>query len=446
MPVKERRPVPAAGWQLLGYEPNDWSLTEVHERPNRFIAGCTCRQCGKTETQAAEIHDAMTAKPHPGDNDGGPPSVGVLSFDFDHARQPIDKYIEKIHRAFGANYYNLNKNEHTLYIPSTKALLRWMSADNPMSVTGWTFSHLFIEEAQSVPDSVYFKIQPTIGVRAARILATGTPDTDENQSWFRGMWLRGQDTETDNGKKTEVNYHSFSIGCYDNKWMDWETIEAAREQLTEREFKMLYLGEWVDNDGKVFRKVDSVFTGRLYDSREDFEKEHGREGNFIVSLDVAKHHDYTVMYAMDVDTGTIVARDRFNGIDYPIVRERAEDMRKKWNAGYIHMDVEGVGEPVADEMRRLDIPVIGYRFGVKSKAKLIANLAREIEHGRVVFPVEDTQLRRELKAYERKVTPAGNIQYTAPVNFFDDTVIAVALAVLRTRYTGPSITGSYATW
>jgi len=426
--------VPALAWELMGYQPNGWTYRHVHRSGARFNTYCTCRQCGKTEGLSAEIFDALTAPPRDNDPKGGldPAHVGVLSFDYPHAKMSITKFVERVHRAYGEEWYRYNENDHMITIPATGAVLRWMSADNPLSVQGWTLSAAFVDEAQNVTDDVWHNFRPCLSVRNAPLYVFGTPDPVPGNSWYYGSYLRGLDAE-------EPTYHSFTLSARDNKWMSQEDILDARASSTEREFRMKYLGEWVDAEGSVFRGVDECFTGEWLARPE-------AGHTYAMSLDTAKVEDFTVAYVIDLCHSRIVAQDRYNGLDYVLLSERNEELYHKWRCEYVHMDSTGAGEPVADMFRRKDLNVLPYMFTAKSKAQLIATLAREIEHKRVIFPKDALELNRELKAFRREVTKSGNIVYTAPVNYHDDCVISAALAVYRTRFGGGVRVTKYATF
>ena len=88
---------------------------------------------------------------------------------------------------------------------------------------------------------------------------------------------------------------------------------------------------------------------------------------------------------------------------------------------------------VADHCRELGCSVRPFVFGATNKGELIANLNRKLQHGILVLSAQDVQLQKELEVYRRKVTPAGNIQYSSPVNFFDDSIIALGLCVHYSR-------------
>ncbi len=424
-------------WQRyanLGYKPNEWSYDHVHLSTARFNAFVTCRQCGKTETAAQLLDTAMEAEP---DEFGRPPQVGVLSFDFDHAFKPIRRYRDKIHKLHGEDYYEQNLNDHRIYIPSTGAELLWFSSSDEMSVTGNTFSYLLIDEAQSVPDIVWNKIVPSTTVRRARIDAFGTPDTDPLQTWFRGLFLRGQGEKVADDINPDT-YNSFTLSCWDNPWADYEAIMEAMATMSEREFRMLMMGEWVDSEGKVFKKAARLFTGEWAAPNP--------EHTYVMSLDIAKLHDYTVIYVLDQDTHEIVFQDRFNGLDYVELAFRVRRTYNAYQPRHIIVDTTGLGEPVADMLRHMHIPLLDYTFSAKSKQKLIQNLVRATEKGEIHFPRKAKQLKMEMEVFEASVTGAGNVVYGAPVNFFDDCVISAALVAMADRQRGSLTQSTYASW
>lgn len=416
-------PVPL--WNLFDYKPNEWAYREVHLCEARFAAFCTCRQVGKTFTLSMEIMDALT---QPKDPLFGPPLVGVLSFDFPHAMISIDRLMESLKRA-GIPIASQNMNEHWLKLDNG-ATLRWFSSDDPYAVAGYTYSAFFIDEAQKVPDDVYTKLRPALDVRNAYLRAFGTPDTIPEQSWFEGLYLRGQD-------ELEQNYYSYTVSCIENRWMSLESIREAYEDLTEREFRMLYLGEWVDSDGKVFHVKEEQFDSPMLKKRE-------KNGMYVMGLDIGTMHDYTVAYIGDAKANKFVDGFRVNGLTYPDIEQRIIDLYRKWGASSVLMEANGPGKPVADALRLAGLSVTDMSLTNKLKSEVIQNLERQIEHNRVHFLKGDNQLKRELKAYTRKVSPSGNVLYTAPANFFDDTVIAAAYTVYKMRNPGRIRTSSYA--
>lgn len=438
---RAEKATPADAWELMRYRPNWWSYYCTHTSGARFNTFTTARQIGKTETLSMEIHDAMTAPPRPDDKknewaeDGTlihrePNYVGVVSFDFEHAEMPVFKYLIRIADAFGEDYYSLNKSKHTITLKSTGAVLKWLSSENPLSGQGHTFTTLFFDESQNVPDEMWQNIRPALDVRNARVFAFGTPDPIPACTWFKGLFLRGED-------ELAEDYYSFNVPCTHNEWMDLETILDARETLTDSEFRKKYLGQWVDDEGSVFRNIDANFYEGGWTAKYD------KEQSYVMGLDLAQAEDYTVAYVVTVGTQEVVAEYRINRLDYVLVEDAIEDLYHKWHCRGIHMDSTGVGAGIEPHLRKRDLVIWPFIFTNKTKEKLVSTLARELEHERVKIPKAAKQLYKELKAFTRTITKAGNVVFSHPVNFNDDTVMALGLALLKTRNGGKVRVSSY---
>ena len=112
-------------------------------------------------------------------------------------------------------------------------------------------------------------------------------------------------------------------------------------------------------------------------------------------------------------------------------------MYQEYKCQTIHLDATGVGEAVKDILVDEGCHITSFKFTNQSKAQLVSTLVAEVEHGRVHFPIDDEQLRRELKLFEGKVMAGGTIQYSAPPGYFDDCVMAAGLAVLLAKQRQP---------
>lgn len=418
-------------WRLMNYTPNQWALDEVHQSTARFNTFCTCRQCGKTETLAMLIHEAASERP----NAFGPPMVGVLSYDYTHAELSIEKWRVRLQNA--GIPYKQDLQDHVIYLPwNNNAQVRWLSAEAaPYAVAGYTWSAFFIDEAQGVPDAVYHKLRPGLDVRKARLFSFGTPDIIASQTWFEGLFRRGQ-------MKDQPNYHSFTLPVTRNPWMDEETIKEAREgNLTEEAFRMLYLGQWVQLANKVFRWEDIDRARRI---PQMVGPKPGRA--YVAGLDVGAAQDYTAFYIIDSESRDVVFRWRYGKLDYTLVEDMVVQASKAFSVQGVMMENNGPGRPVRDHLRVKGIPVWDIDLGNKNKGEIVEGLVADLQQGRIGLPEGDTQLFAELKAYLRKPTPSGKIGYSAPEGFFDDTVIALAYAAEACRQHGVVVVTSYATW
>ena len=402
----------------MAYKPNAWALEHVHSRSERFVIGTTCRQVGKTETAAVEIDDGMC---QPEGEDGHLPWVGVLAPTYDKAELSINKYVERLVKTFGPASYRMNQNKHILTIVDPQAgtpgaRLQWMSCDDPYSVVGFTFTKLIVDEAQNVPDEVWEKLRPALDVMDAPVRCFGTPDVNATQSWYRGMWLRGQENEG--------NYHSYGVTCYENPWMTTETILEAREQLSTREFAMLYLGKWVDTEGTVFTNID----GCVLPTAPPFDQ----AKRYAMSVDLAVYDDFNVVIVQEEATRVVVHMERWHQTEPLATEDRVVSIWERWGKPRVTADETGIGIPMVAGLRRRGLRVLGVSIGANNKMEMVGQLATDIEHRRIMFP-DWPILISELKAFVFKRTPQGRLTASAIAGYHDDCVMSLVLLNTMTR-------------
>lgn len=410
--------IPVGRYRALGYVPQQWALENVHGREERFIAAVTSRQSGKSFCAAIEIDDAMSAD----EDEFGLPVVGLVAPTYSHCDIVVDRYIEFLTKTFGIDSFKLNSNKHLLTIEdeaagTVGARLQWLSADDPLFVMGRTYSLLIFDEGQRVSDGVFTKARPTVSVRNGKIRAFGTPDINPEQSWFKGMWLMGQEEEND-------EYYSFSLPWTENKFMSAKDIKTAKDLSTDREFRMLYLGEWVDDEGSFF----TDFTRSLYDGESVYEAGH----RYIMGVDFAAMEDYNAVVVADLATRSCVYRERWNKTDPLLTYERVQRIWSDWGKPVAYCDETGLGGiAMMAELKERGIRCVPIKFGANQysnqKMEIYTRLAADLEHRRLMLPSEWDDVIRELKGFVYQRTPSGRITASAAAGYHDDLVAALAL-------------------
>lgn len=400
-------------WAAIGYSPNRWSVDNVHNRSERFIVGTTGRQVGKTQTAAVEIDEGMC---QPLDQFGAP-WVGVLGSSYDKAELSVNLYIENLTRVFGKNSYRVNQNKHELTITDAAAgtvgaRLKWLSADDAYGVVGYTFSKLVIDEAQAIPDEVFFKIRPTVDVRNASVIVFGTPDITQAQSWFEGLWLRGQDP-------IDNDYHSFSVASWETPWMKPETILDAKNSMPETEFLRLYGGKWVNDVGRIFPNPEIAIAEYVpvFDPTK----------KYIASLDLAIYDDFNVLLIAEASTRTVIFKDRWNQTDPSISYDRvAADLEKFGNPILFTDATSPAGMAMSVGLRDRGIRVRPVEFTAQNKLKLVHQLASDIQHRYITYPKWDDLL-QEFRAFIYGRSPTGKLTAGAAAGYHDDIIMSLVL-------------------
>jgi hypothetical protein len=166
----------------------------------------------------------------------------------------------------------------------------------------------------------------------------------------------------------------------------------------------------------------------------------------VIGCDVAKHTDWTVLIAMDAETGRCFAMERFNQLDWPIQKERILGFARKYR-GRLILDATGVGDPIYDDLKQKYADIEGFKLTSASKTALIQRLIVAVEQRKFSWPAPKREfeqkpaeiakenvssdwgiLTAEMKRYEYEISPSGGITYNAPSGYHDDCVMALALA------------------
>ena len=405
----------------VAYEPFPWQEDMIHVPASdplvntRMIGACG-RRSGKTTAIVAEVvREAFTERR---DASGiyRPAMVYVIAPNYELAMkiwEPIWELFVPDHGPLNMLKKSHDKNRKLVDL-AHGGRIQAKTADDPKSLQGDRVTAAFVDEAHDINEEAWANFMPALTDSKGVLRAIGIA---KGKSRFRSYFQRGLDDNED-------RFNAFSVPSTSNPYIDAKELDLMREDLTENEFKQQYLAEWAEDDGQVFKSADDLF---------DVNDWQVFNGPFLMGLDIGKLNDYTVAYVIDIPTMSIVAMDRFSGLDYTVLVPRVKNLFHSFNCQTIHMDASGVGEPVVDMLRREDCSVSPFKFTNQSKAKIISGLAAEIEHKRVHFLESDEQLRKELNLYEGKIMAGGQIRYSALVGYHDDCVIAAALAVEKAK-------------
>jgi hypothetical protein len=405
---------------MLDYVPFPWQAQHVHARAEKRIILACGRRSGKT--LGAGVMEAIKRILEPPVKVFGKihaPLIYMGAPSYELAMRVWEEFEEATyHPAFAPLVEHRQKKRFIIDLRNG-ARAQAKTGDNPKTFQGERVTGAILDECQDMDEEVFTLLMPGLLDSGGTLIAFGIP---RGSGRFRSMWELGDSNESTDAEGT--GYYSASVPSSANPILNPTYIKEMKRDLTEIEFKQQILAEWAEAEGQVFHNVDECFTGGYEDYSE-------ARGPYVMGLDLARKHDYTVAYVLDVSRMQIVHRYRVSGLDYDLVIPQVAEVYRRYHVQSVHMDATGVGEGVVPFLRRAGLSVSEFVFSGTSKGKLIATFNSEIEHGAVQFPPEDDQLRRELKLYESKISPSGVIQYSAPKGFYDDCVIAAALAVVK---------------
>ena len=415
----------------------------IHEaRGVRFRTVCTGRRFGKTLCLAAELLDRGGCECG-GEYGWVAPTYNVADRGIEAFRTIADGFVKVVGRA----------PARVEFTGSAGPVRVWfLSADNPDNIRGYGFQGLVIDEAASIPQKVWqYVLRPTISQTLGWAVFVSTP---KGRNWFHDLHTRGLDP-------FENDYASFVFPSKASPYFPESEWVDAQRTLPEDVFRQEYLAEFMEDSAGVFRNVDSCVvrengtTDEHGSTRmgEGFRAEKVRD--VVIGCDVAKHTDFTVLIAMDAETGRCFAMDRFNHLDWPVQKDRILSFVRRYR-GRLILDATGLGDPIYDDLKQVYSDVEGFKLTQGSKTGLIQRLIVAVEQRRVSWPAASSEiggrksevggeepsvakamaggcedwnvLTSEMKRYEYVISPSGGISYGAPSGYHDDCVIALALA------------------
>jgi hypothetical protein len=217
----------------------------------------------------------------------------------------------------------------------------------------------------------------------------------------------------------------------DNPHIDRKVIEDAQRELPSRLFRQFYLAEFVD-DGQVFVGFRDRLWGpdlELVGDRQRWFAPEAQESTVVIGADWAKTTDWTVFFAIDIETRKVVGFERFHKMPYTeAIRRLILFSRHFKRTIIVNHDKTGVGSAIDDQLSMTDLPFEGIIFTNQSKADMVSNLMTSLEvEGQLWLPRWNTLL-SELDFYDVETTSSGSLVYSAPSGKHDDCVSALMLA------------------
>jgi hypothetical protein len=410
---------------VLNYAPHAAQL-EIHRaRDKRFKMVCTGRRFGKTLCLAAELLDRGGCE-RGGDYGWVAPTYNVA-----------DRGIEAF-RAIGCGFVQeCGRAPARVEFQGRDGLKRtrvwFLSADNPDNIRGFGFQGLVIDEAASIPPDVWdYVLRPTIAQTLGWAMLVSTP---KGRNWFYDLFTRGLDP-------TESQYASFSFPSKASPFFPASEWEESQRIMPENVFRQEFQAEFMEDCAGVFKGVDACL---LHPGAADGNQTSAASGDVVIGCDLAKHKDWTVLIAVDAETGRCLAMDRFNQLSWPIQKERIVAFSRRWR-GRLILDATGIGDPVYDDLSQVLRDIEPFKLTATNKPLLIQRLMGAVEQRQISWPAVGNQqgdwdvLTAEMKRFEYEFAPLGGIRYGAPAGYHDDCVLALALAVYRKWETGRAVT------
>lgn len=365
--------------------------------PGRHTVGVIGRQYGKsTLAQLRAVRKDITLAEQ-ANRYWVSPIVPQARVQFERFCKEYSSFVKKVNRT----------HMEARYV--TGGWIHFKGSDNPASMKGDTLTGATMDECGTQQETVWSEsLRPMLAVKGGGCDFIGTP---KGKNWFYLLWQQSQ---------TDPEFSRHHAPSNKSPFFKASEFESIRASTPEAIFRQEYLAEFLESGSEVFRNFRECIKGEL---------EPPRKGSlYLMGVDIAKHVDWTVITVWDVERCHMVAYERFNQIDWPLVEHRISDIAGKYNRARVRLDATGVGDPVFDRLNRAGVNVVPVRITAPVKTHIIESLIMAIDKREVTFP-HLPDLVQELSIFASKKTATGHVQYSAPPGHHDDIVLSMALAV-----------------
>ena len=320
--------------------------------------------------------------------------------------------FRRMKRGFPAGMLKANDSDRYVTLPN-KTTIWFKSAEKPDNLYGEDVYAAVVDEASRCREDSWIAVRSTLTATRGPVRIIG--NVKGRRNWAYALARKAEAGDDAMSWKRITAYDAVQAGI-----LAQEEIDQARSDLPEAVFRELYLAQPSDDGGNPFgmaaiaKCVGPMSAGRP----------------FVWGWDLAKHVDWTVGIALDVN-GAVCRFERWQKTSWEDTTDRI--VRETAGAPAL-IDSTGVGDPILERLQRASRAFEGYQFTSPSKQKLMEGLSVAIQRSEIVLP--DGPIRRELEEFEYESTRTG-IRYSAPVGFHDDCVCALALAQMHRSHAKP---------
>lgn len=308
-----------------------------------------------------------------------------------------------------SNVY-INNSDLVIRLPQG-GNVRFVSLHEPDNLRGEGLHHIFIDEMAFVSDGIWDTIlRPMLVTTQGGATFSSSPNGTGND--FHKLYLRGLDP-------LEPDWISYHYPSGSSPLVPKHELVDIRRNTPERVYRQEYLAEFLEDGGAVFRNLANCTHEPLESTDEP--------RSVVIGVDWGRANDFTVLVALDVESGLMVDFDRYNSVDWETQRGRLVAMASKYNTVRILAEENSIGQPNIEALRAAGLDVDGFTTTADSKRRIINQLSLAFEQ-QTIGILNEPALLGELQAFTIEKLPSGNYRYTAPSGLHDDCVLALAIA------------------
>lgn len=373
----------------------------------RFIVGACGTKFGKTYGCATRITKEAWE------------NQGSLNWWVSPSYSQAEMAMEEVQKRLPPGMFDPKLAKHKIQVfnpdGSHRSWIEFKSAEDPNLLRGAAVNFFVVDEAARGMSWESMKsVLTTVTQTFGRGIVISTPN---GRGWFYDIYQRGSVLRSE-----FPEWYALRMPTWVNPHVSIQAILDAQKNLPAAEFRQEYAAEFLEESAGVFNNIRGCVRGML----QGYNPAH----SYVMGVDLARLHDFTVLTVVDKTTKQVVAWKRFNQIDWQSQYFQIIALARQYHATVV-IDSTGIGDPIVETLRGAGLMLEPYKIGTNiAKKQLIDNLRVHIEQGRISYPPLPVLI-DELERYQSHQTASGVIQYSAPEGKHDDAVISLALAAWR---------------
>lgn len=306
-----------------------------------------------------------------------------------------------------------NETKHLLTMASSGGRIRAKTAWNADTLRGDYADLLIMDEAALMGPDAWDKVgAPMLLDNDGEAWFISTPK--RRNHFFEKFQRAEQDGE---------RWRAWRFTSFDNPHLSQEALDEIIEDLSKAAYEQEIMAQFLEDEGIVFRNIAACLNAPAHPKPSEHDGHH-----VVMGVDWGRQRDFTALSVVCADCRVELALDRFGRIEWAFQRARLKNLAQRWAVKTILAEMNAMGEPNVEALRREGLPVQGWTMTGVNKPPLIESLALAFERAECQWR-DDPVARSELESFEAKISgTTGRPSYSAPEGLHDDTVIARALA------------------
>lgn len=404
---------------------------EIYDCKSRFVFTLAGNKVGKTASHCCWINEKCMLGNKGTEYAWIGPYIKTSEIAFNLLKKMVisTKLYKRLEESRSSNRFKFNNRKMRITYPNGN-ILNFFSGENVDAIYGFEISGAVCDEAARLKEEAFNALLSTMLATRGQIKLISNATIKNN--WFYQKWLRA----TNEGIDETSAFKLTALDAIEAGIMSQKTFDFAKKNYSKAIFKRDFLAEVPSDDVSVF-DYDSIYKNIL---DEDCSNSLNKVEYIGVDLGFTEGQkaDWTVVIGLDKS-----CKVKF----YKRFKAKGEELINKLKI-YIgakpsYIDYTGGGITVYELLKKNCPNLEPYTFTNTSKVLVIETLSHYIESNKIKYP-DIKELIDELVGYEVSITKGGKTSYTNGRSVsHDDSVISLALAVLKFKESLDSNEGQY---